>query len=50
MRGWLKDKRSYLPPVQIGEVMRAAGLGEVIEAGPGSKFQKGDIVDGVFGM
>jgi NADPH-dependent curcumin reductase CurA len=22
MRGWLNDSRSYLPPVQIGEVMR----------------------------
>lgn len=23
MRGWLRDARSYLPPVQIGEVMRS---------------------------
>ena len=23
MRGWLNDTRSYIPPVQIGEVMRA---------------------------
>lgn len=50
MRGWLRDTRSYLPPVQIGEVMRAGALAEVVEAGPGSKFSKGDIVDGVFGM
>ncbi|KAG6373471.1 oxidoreductase zinc-binding protein [Boletus reticuloceps] len=33
MRGWLKDRRSYVPPVQIGEVMRALGLGIVVEAG-----------------
>ncbi len=26
MRGWLSDTRSYLPPVQIGEVMRSLGL------------------------
>ncbi|KAI0775169.1 alcohol dehydrogenase [Trametes elegans] len=49
MRGWLNDKRSYIRPVQIGEVMRALVLGEVLEAGPGSKFGKGDIVSGVFG-
>ncbi|OJT07445.1 hypothetical protein TRAPUB_1688 [Trametes pubescens] len=49
MRGWLNDARSYLPPVKIGEVMRALVLAEVIETGPGSKFTKGDIVSGVFG-
>ena len=49
MRGWLRDTRSYLPPVQIGEVMRAQALAEVVEAGPGSRFKKGDVVDGTFG-
>jgi len=49
MRGWLKDVRSYLPPVQIGEVMRAAGLGVVVQVGEGSKFREGDIVSGVVG-
>ncbi|KAI0635973.1 alcohol dehydrogenase [Trametes polyzona] len=49
MRGWLNDKRSYIRPVQIGEVMRALVLGQVIDAGPGSKFKKGDIVSGTFG-
>lgn len=49
MRGWLRDQRSYLPPVQIGETMRAAGLGTVLEVGSGSKFQPGDIVQGTFG-
>ena len=23
MRGWVRDERSYLPPVAIGDVMRA---------------------------
>lgn len=32
MRGWLNDVRSYIPPVQIGEVMRAGGIGKVIES------------------
>ena len=27
MRTWMNAGRSYVPPVQIGEVMRAAGIG-----------------------
>ena len=29
-RGWLNDVRSYVPPVAIGEVMRADGIGKVV--------------------
>ena len=32
MRGWLNDVRSYVPPVGIGDVMRAGGIGEVVES------------------
>lgn len=32
-RGWLNDIRSYVPPVGIGEVMRAWGVGEVLASG-----------------
>jgi len=47
-RGWLEDRPSYLPPVQIGEVMRAVGVGEVVESKhPG--FAQGDLVQGMFG-
>ncbi|KAI6025233.1 hypothetical protein BKA83DRAFT_4258767 [Pisolithus microcarpus] len=49
MRGWLKDARSYLPPVQIGEVMRAVGLGVVVRVGSGSQFKEGDLVSGTVG-
>ncbi|KAI6013465.1 hypothetical protein BKA83DRAFT_4361875 [Pisolithus microcarpus] len=49
MRGWLKDARSYLPPVQIGEVMRAVGLGVVVQVGSGSQFKEGDLVSGTVG-
>ncbi|KAL0580957.1 hypothetical protein V5O48_001049 [Marasmius crinis-equi] len=49
MRGWLRDQRSYLPPVQIGEVMRAGGLAVVIEKGSKSKLEVGTIVSGVVG-
>ena len=32
MRGWLDDVPSYIPPVQIGEVMRASTVGQVVES------------------
>ena len=48
MRGWLNDARSYLPPVQIGEVMRAAGLGVVVKS-KSKNFKEGDHVAGTFG-
>jgi len=49
MRGWIVDTPSYLPPVQIGEVMRAGGLGTVT----GSRadgIAVGDIVRGITGV
>ena len=49
MRGWLNDVRSYLPPVGIGEVMRAAVTGTVVESKhPG--FSVGDAVTGTLGV
>jgi NADPH-dependent curcumin reductase len=32
MRGWLREGRSYIPPVQVGEVMRAGVIGEVVQS------------------
>lgn len=29
-RGWLNDIRSYAPPIAVGEVMRAWGIGQVV--------------------
>ena len=49
MRGWLKDTRSYIPPVQIGERMRAQGLGTVIKGG-GNTIKVGDTVRAMVGM
>jgi hypothetical protein len=49
MRGWMNDGRSYVPPVGIGEVMRAGAAGRVIESkNPG--FAVGDTVTGMFGI
>ncbi|KAJ6531778.1 alcohol dehydrogenase [Mycena capillaripes] len=49
MRGYIRDARSYLPPVQIGETMRAMGLGVVVKAGSQSKLSVGQLVTGAFG-
>uniref|UniRef100_A0A0W0EY08 Enoyl reductase (ER) domain-containing protein n=1 Tax=Moniliophthora roreri TaxID=221103 RepID=A0A0W0EY08_MONRR len=46
MRGWLRDQRSYLPPVQIGEVMRGGTLSVVIEKGPNTTLDVGTTVYG----
>jgi len=49
MRGWMNEGKSYVPPVGIGEVMRAGGIGKVIESkDPG--FKPGDFVNGTPGM
>jgi NADPH-dependent curcumin reductase CurA len=48
MRGWISDAPSYIPPVQIGEVMRGGCVAEVVESRhPG--FSEGDLVFGMFG-
>ncbi|KAH8903336.1 zinc-binding dehydrogenase [Coniochaeta sp. PMI_546] len=43
MRGWLNDARSYVPPVQIGEVMRGGTVARVL-ASTSSNFKEGDLV------
>jgi NADPH-dependent curcumin reductase CurA len=48
MRGWMEDRPSYIPPVQIGEVMRAGTVGEVVESRH-PDFAEGDRVQGLFG-
>lgn len=32
MRGWLIDEPSYLPPVALGDPMRASGVGQVVQS------------------
>jgi len=49
MRGWMNDARSYAPPVGIGELMRALGVG-VVTASRNPRFAVGDHVSGVFGV
>jgi NADPH-dependent curcumin reductase len=49
MRGWVNDTRSYMPPVGIGEVMRAYAAGYV-ESSRHPDFKEGDAVQSVLGV
>lgn len=49
MRGWLNDVRSYVPPVGVGEVMRAGAAGVVV-ASQHPSYAVGDTVTGTFGV
>lgn len=49
MRGWLNDVRSYVPPVGLGEVMRALDIATVVES-THPDFAVGDTVSGTFGV
>jgi NADPH-dependent curcumin reductase CurA len=45
MRGWMNEGKSYIPPVGIGEVMRAGGIGVVVVS-KNPAFAVGDHVTG----
>lgn len=47
-RMWINETPSYLPPVGIGEVMRAAGLGVVVESN-NPNYAVGQTVQGLTG-
>lgn len=49
MRGWMNEGKSYIPPVEIGAVMRAGGVGRVI-ASRNPAFAVGDTVYGTLGV
>ncbi|EPS42716.1 hypothetical protein H072_3291 [Dactylellina haptotyla CBS 200.50] len=47
MRSWLTAKRSYVAPVEIGDVMRGSTIGQIHAVGTAidtNKFKKGDWV------
>jgi NADPH-dependent curcumin reductase len=49
MRGWMNDAKSYIPPVGLGEVMRAGGIGKVV-ASRNPRFAEGDLVTAGLGV
>jgi len=49
MKGWMsEDRGSYIPPVELGDVMRSSGVGEVVES-RNDGFAVGDRVVGMIG-
>ena len=48
MRGWIADKSTYWPRIEVGDTMRAYSVGEVIES-RNPKYVPGDKVMGIFG-
>jgi NADPH-dependent curcumin reductase len=49
MRSWMNAGRSYVPPVEVGAVMRAAGIGRVTDSNH-PDYEVGEHVYGVFGV
>ena len=50
MRGWMRDVKSYIPPVGIGDVMRGGIVGEIVKANNHPKFKVGDFLSGWGGV
>lgn len=49
MKGWMSpDRDSYIPPVELGDIMRSSGVGEVVET-KNPKFPVGARVQGMTG-
>jgi len=49
MKGWMMpDRDSYIPPVELGDVMRASGVGEIIKSN-NDRFPVGARVQGMTG-
>src|SRR5258706_7667231 len=48
MRGWIADKSTYWPRIEVGDTMRAFAVGEVIESLV-PDYAVGDQVMGIFG-
>lgn len=49
MRGQMENRADYVAPLQIGDVMRAGGVGVVAQS-KHADYSAGDLVSGTFGM
>jgi NADPH-dependent curcumin reductase CurA len=49
MRAWLRDRRSYVEPIAIGELMRAQAVARVVESRH-PDHAEGELVAGKFGV
>ena len=50
MRGWIREGKSYIEPVEVGAIMRAGTVGEVIKVNNNPQFKAGDFVCGWGGV
>ena len=50
MRGWINETRSYISPVEVGQVMRAGSVGKIIKTKGKTVFKEGDYVSGWGGV
>ena len=48
IRTWMNDVQGYLPPIGLGEVVRGAGIGEVVSSNDES-YRPGQLVFGMTG-
>ena len=48
MRGWVSDEQNYSPPVPLGSVMRALGVGRVLQSDT-PQWTAGDVLVGRLG-
>jgi NADPH-dependent curcumin reductase len=48
MRGWIADKSTYWPRIEVGDTMRAFAVGDVVES-RNAAYAVGDKVMGIFG-
>ena len=48
IRTWMDDAPGYLPPIAVGETIRGAGIGEVVESNS-ERYAPGDLVVGMVG-
>src|SRR5260370_25384347 len=48
MRGWIADKSTYWPRIEVGDTMRAFSVGDVVES-RNPYYAVGDKVMGIFG-
>jgi len=49
MRGRMVDRRSYVPPFQIGEALSGGAIGQVVASNSNSDFKAGDYVSNGLG-
>ncbi|HUJ03843.1 MAG TPA: NADP-dependent oxidoreductase [Rhizomicrobium sp.] len=49
MRGRMVDRKSYVPPFQIGETLSGGAVGQVVESNGNDRFKPGDYVSNFSG-